>query len=222
MKRQILFIGGTPRGLELIKLLITCNVRVVYAFILEEDDHEPFKVSDKIAGICKDNGILALQTKRITEDQCEQILAFHPDVAFVCGWRSLIPGPLVEGIPRGCLTAHDSLLPKYRGCAPTACAIRNGEKETGVTLFKIDDRGVDTGDIFAQEAIKIGEKETASDIYPRVVEVTINLYRDFLNAWEDNRIRYQRQDDDKATIAPRRTPKDGEICWEKTSFQGNF
>ncbi len=215
--KRILFIGGTPRGLELMKLLVAQKVKVVHAFILKEDEHEPLKVSAEILALCRKNKIPATVTKKIEKDQTPAILKLKPEVAFVCGWRSIIFKDLYQSLPLGCLAAHDSLLPKYRGFAPTAWAIINGETETGVTLFKIDHHGIDAGDIFAQKRIPIGAEETATDVYPRIIKASIELYGDFLKAWKENKIKFHPQNAKEATFAAKRTPADGEINWNKSA-----
>lgn len=135
MKPRILFLGGTQRGLMLLKSLVANQENIVFCCIQQEDDHETIILSDQIEALCQANQIPMILCKRISKDNIDKISSLKPDVAFVCSWRTLIPVELIRGIPSGCLGAHDSLLPQYRGFAPTAWAIINGEKETGVTLF---------------------------------------------------------------------------------------
>jgi methionyl-tRNA formyltransferase len=215
MRPRILFIGGTLRGLKLIERLIARQEQIVFACILKEDNHEPIKVSDKIIQICKKKQIPYVLGKKIETDLIPVILKTKPDVAFVLGWRSIISKSLYEAIPQGCLTCHDSLLPKYRGFAPTAWAIIHGENHTGVTLFKIDDKGVDAGDIFAQHKISIGKKETASDVYPRIVKASVQCYDKYLNDLKKGSVQFKKQNEQQATYMPRRTPDDGCIDWNK-------
>src|SRR3978361_901445 len=70
----------------------------------------------------------------------------------------------------GTINLHASLLPQYRGAAPINWAIINGEKETGVTTFKLQQE-IDTGDILLQEKIPIRDDETAGEIHDRMKEV---------------------------------------------------
>jgi methionyl-tRNA formyltransferase len=212
---RILFIGGTLRGLTLIERLIARKEQIVFACILKEDDHEPIKVSSKIVQICKKKNIPFVLGKKIENADIPVILKTKPDVAFVLGWRSIISKSLYEAIPQGCLTCHDSLLPKYRGFAPTAWAMIRGEDHTGVTLFKIDDKGVDAGDVFAQQKIPIGKKETASDVYPRIVKASVQCYDKYLNDYQKGRVRFKKQNERQATSMLRRTPEDGRIDWHK-------
>jgi methionyl-tRNA formyltransferase len=214
---RILFIGGTLRGLTLIERLIARKEQIVFACILKEDDHEPIKVSSQIVQICKKKNIPFVLGKKIENADVPAILKTKPDVAFVLGWRSIISKNLYGAIPQGCLTCHDSLLPKYRGFAPTAWAIIRGEDHTGVTLFKIDDKGVDAGDVFAQHKIPIGKKETASDVYPRIVKASVQCYDKYLNDYRKDRIRFKKQNERQTTCMPRRTPEDGRIDWNKSA-----
>src|SRR4029078_4677458 len=76
--------------------------------------------------------------------------------------------------PMGTLNLHGSLLPQYRGAAPINWAIINGEKETGVTTFKLQHE-IDTGNILLQERIPIGENETAGELHDRMKEIGAQL-----------------------------------------------
>jgi len=215
MKPNILFIGGTPRGLELMRQLTNRKEKVVHAYILQQDDHEPYKVSDTLEMLCRANQIPATVCRKIGDDQLDYIARLKADIGFVCGWRTLLPSRIYNDILFGCLAAHDSLLPKYRGFAPTSWAIINGEKETGVTLFKISDQGADAGPVWGQKSVPIGFQETASHVYPRILSATVELYLGFLEAYAKNEITYHEQNHEEATYAKRRTPDDGQIDWNE-------
>jgi methionyl-tRNA formyltransferase len=88
------------------------------------------------------------------------------DIFVVVAFR-ILPKTLFS-IPRmGTINVHASLLPLFRGPAPIQRAIEAGAKETGVTVFKIDE-GVDTGGILSQEKIEIGPQETTPELYERL------------------------------------------------------
>jgi methionyl-tRNA formyltransferase len=74
----------------------------------------------------------------------------------------------------GTVNVHGSLLPQYRGAAPINWAVINGEKETGVTTFKLKHE-IDTGDILLQERIPIGDNETAGSLHDRMKEIGAQL-----------------------------------------------
>ena len=214
---RVLFLGGTPRGLELMRILLFRKVTIAYAAILKEDDHEPYQVSEEIQELCQKHHIPFCVCKRLDDEQLSAILKTEPTVGFACSWRSILPEAIYEGLPQGCLVAHDSLLPKYRGFAPTSWAIINGETKTGVTLFKIKKGPANSGDIFRQKSVTIGKEDTAEDIYPRLVKVTVSLFEEYIESYNAGTIKFTKQDERKATYACRRTPEDGRIDWNRSA-----
>lgn len=216
MKQRILFIGGTLRGLKLLEMLVNSGKKPIYAYIMQEDKHETVKVSTALRKFCRTRNIASKVCKKINIDEAANILRLKPDVTFVCGWRTIIPPELYNKIPFGCIAAHDSLLPKYRGFAPLNWAIINGEEKTGVTLFRIR-RGIDSGEIFGQKIVKIGPQDTATEIYLRIINATTELYREFLLSLEENKLKWRKQNESGATYTCKRTPADGEIDWNKSA-----
>jgi len=95
------------------------------------------------------------------------------DIQIVVAFRML--PEIVWNMPRmGTLNVHGSLLPQYRGAAPINWAVINGEKQTGVTTFKLKHE-IDTGDILLQESMPIGEDETATEVHDRMKIIGANL-----------------------------------------------
>ncbi|MFH1541576.1 MAG: methionyl-tRNA formyltransferase, partial [bacterium] len=114
-----------------------------------------------------------------------------------------------------CLNLHASLLPKYRGAAPIQWALINGDKETGITVMRINE-GLDTGDIIAQEKIKIGENENAIDLFAKLFSVGGKLLLKVLRETEERKnLKTYKQDDSLATFAPMIKKEAGEINWQK-------
>ena len=95
------------------------------------------------------------------------------DLGIVVAFR-MLPEIVWNLPPMGTINLHGSLLPQYRGAAPINWAIINGEKETGVTTFKLKHE-IDTGDILLQENIIIGADENAGELHDRMKEIGANL-----------------------------------------------
>ncbi len=93
----------------------------------------------------------------------EELRSLHADVQVVVAFR-MLPEIVWNMPPMGTINVHASLLPQYRGAAPINWAIINGEKETGITTFKLQQE-IDTGNILLQEKISIGEEETAGELH---------------------------------------------------------
>lgn len=103
----------------------------------------------------------------------EELKALKADVQVVVAFR-MLPEVVWNMPPFGTLNLHASLLPQYRGAAPINWAIINGEKETGVTTFKLQ-HDIDTGNILLQEKIKIADDETAGTLHDKMMHIGADI-----------------------------------------------
>ena len=111
-----------------------------------------------------------LQPEKLKNQEfLEELRSLKADLQIVVAFR-MLPESVWNMPPLGTINLHGSLLPQYRGAAPINWAVINGEKETGVTTFKLKHE-IDTGDILLQESFAIGENETAGEVHDRMKEV---------------------------------------------------
>lgn len=103
----------------------------------------------------------------------EELKSLQADLQVVVAFR-MLPDVVWNMPPKGTINLHGSLLPQYRGAAPINWAVINGEKETGVTTFKLKHE-IDTGDILLQESFPIDENETAGEVHDRMKEIGAQL-----------------------------------------------
>lgn len=137
-----------------------------------------------------------------------------PDVGVLASYGKILP-PEVLAIPKhGILNIHPSLLPKYRGASPIQSALLNGEKQTGVTIIKIDEK-VDHGPIVAQFSEEILPTDTAESLYFRLFFDGAKVLKTILPAYLEGRIELREQEHNKATYTQRLTREDGKIDWKK-------
>ncbi|WP_240410023.1 methionyl-tRNA formyltransferase [Flavisolibacter nicotianae] len=121
-----------------------------------------------------ENGLRILQPEKLKNAAfLEELRSLQADLQVVVAFR-MLPELVWNMPPLGTINVHGSLLPQYRGAAPINWAIINGEKETGVTTFKLKHE-IDTGDILLQDRIPIGDDETAGEIHDRMKEVGATL-----------------------------------------------
>ena len=121
-----------------------------------------------------EKGLYILQPEKLKNPQfLEELRALKADLQIVVAFR-MLPEAVWNMPPLGTINVHGSLLPQYRGAAPINWAVINGEKETGVTTFKLKHE-IDTGDILLQEKIPIGENETAGELHDKMKEVGARL-----------------------------------------------
>ena len=117
-----------------------------------------------------EKGLNILQPEKLKNQQfLENLRSLNADIQVVVAFR-MLPEVVWNMPPMGTINVHGSLLPQYRGAAPINWAVINGEKETGVTTFKLKHE-IDTGDILLQERIPIGENETAGELHDRMKEI---------------------------------------------------
>ncbi|MFH0772245.1 MAG: methionyl-tRNA formyltransferase [Candidatus Omnitrophota bacterium] len=107
---------------------------------------------------------------------------------------------------------HASLLPKYRGASPINWAILNGETQTGVTVFRLNEK-MDAGDIISQEVVKILESDNAETLYSRLSLTGADLLSRSIPLIESGRQELKRQNEAKATFTPKLKKEDGLINW---------
>lgn len=145
------------------------------------------------------------------KDYKEVIKQLAPDVILVMGWYYMVGKQIRKLAKHGAWGIHASLLPKYAGGAPLVWAIIEGETETGITLFKLDE-GVDDGDIIAQRTFAIAYQDTIKEVYAKATKASKAILITVLSQ-PIEQITFIPQNKSKIKVWPQRSPKDGEIDW---------
>ena len=103
----------------------------------------------------------------------EELRSYKPNLQIVVAFR-MLPEVVWRLPDRGTFNLHASLLPQYRGAAPINHVLINGESQTGVTTFLIDEK-IDTGNILLQQSLEIGDRENAGELHDRLMEAGADL-----------------------------------------------
>ena len=221
---RIFFMGTTKFGNLCMTTAINCNMEVVGCAYTPQK----FNISYAPKGVnnvnyydftksAKKLGIPCIAYERENmQGFIKRVGEMKPDLILVAGWYYMIPKALREKAPKGTIGLHASLLPQYRGGAPLVWAMINGEKQSGLSLFYIED-GVDTGDIIGQQVFEIEERDTISTMLKKVDEAAILLLRQYLPLIAVDKAPRMQQDHEKATVFPQRTPEDGLIDWNQST-----
>lgn len=163
------------------------------------------------------HGLTVHQPARLKNDEAAALFASHDaDVAVVVAYGRILPERFLQTPRRGCINVHFSLLPLYRGAAPTNWAIVKGEVETGVTTMFIEP-ALDTGPILLQRRTPIGEVETAPELMQRLSVIGAELLGETLSRLHQLTPTPQRDRD--ATFAPILKKEDGLIDWSRTAIE---
>lgn len=166
-----------------------------------------------IRRVAEEAGVPVLLPAKVRDPAFQdQISGFEPEVFAVTAYGQILP-PLLLALPRfGSLNVHFSLLPKYRGAAPVQWAILNGDKQTGITIMRMD-AGLDTGAILSQLPVAVSPEEDAPTLESRLAEIGPRLLVDVLDRLEGDGVAETPQDTAAATHAPPIRKGDGEVDW---------
>ncbi|WP_395092430.1 methionyl-tRNA formyltransferase [Vaginella massiliensis] len=157
-----------------------------------------------------------LQPEKLrNEDFLEELKSLQADVFVVVAFR-MLPQSVWSIPPKGTFNLHGSLLPQYRGAAPINWAIINGEKETGVTTFLIDEK-IDTGKMLLKQSIEIDEHENAGTIHDRLMEIGKQLVVKTLDGLENDTLQAMPQNEiEELKPAPKIFKEDCKINWKQS------
>jgi methionyl-tRNA formyltransferase len=142
-----------------------------------------------------------------------QLKSLNADVQVVVAFR-MLPEVVWNMPPMGTINVHASLLPKYRGAAPINWAIINGEKETGVTTFKLTHE-IDTGNILLQKKIEIGDEDDAGVLHDKLKEAGAELLIKTIDGLVNNSIAEQPQPALETVHAPKLNTETSKINWNE-------
>jgi methionyl-tRNA formyltransferase len=153
----------------------------------------------------------------VNVDEVRQTLAqWNGAIGVVVAFGQKIGNDVLNLFAHGCINLHASLLPKYRGAAPVARAILNGEAETGLTLFRLVAR-MDAGPVVWQQPTPIGPTETTGELRHRLALLGGPAVVATLDAIECGQAEFVPQDDRLASPAPKLSKLDGVIDWNQSA-----
>lgn len=159
------------------------------------------------------------QPKRIKKDveTFENLEAAQADIFVVVAYGQILSQAILE-MPRwGCVNAHGSLLPKYRGAAPIQWSLYHGETETGITTMLMD-VGMDTGAMLLTATTPIARLETAHDLADRLSHLSADLLVQTLPKLQRQELTPIPQEESQATYAPLIQKSDYGLNWSKSAI----
>ena len=164
-------------------------------------------------------GIPVLAAEKVkTTEFAETLRDWRPAIIVVVAYGRILPKTILELAPNGCLNVHYSLLPKYRGAAPAAWTIINGEREGGVTTMKLVEQ-MDAGAIYLQQALALAADETTGSLQAKLTPVGARLLLETLRGLQEGTLVAREQDERLATPAPMLKKEDGLIDWNRPALE---
>ncbi len=166
--------------------------------------------------LAKELGLPVIQPIRLLDTETIAVLGgWKPDLFVVAAFGQILRQEILDLSPFGSLNVHASLLPRWRGAAPIQAAILHGDKQTGVTIMRMDS-GVDTGPLLSQQALPIQTSETAGSLAPKLAKLGAELLIDTLPAYLSRDLQPQPQPGEY-TYAPMLKKSDGELDFSQSA-----
>lgn len=220
-KLKIIFMGTPEYAVNSLLSVINSGHEVAALFCQPD---KPKGRGQKLAPppvkvIAEKAGIPVYQPPKIRNEETYSLLKeLSPDIIIVVAYGKILPKEILEIPPLGCINAHASLLPKYRGAAPINRAVANGEKVTGVTIMKMDE-GMDTGPMLLWKEESLYEDDNAETVAERLSKISGELLTEAIGLINEGKTVFVLQDNDKATYAPILKKEDGLVDWTKPAVE---
>jgi methionyl-tRNA formyltransferase len=165
------------------------------------------------------HGIPVYQPEKIRLEENRRVFEdIRPDFIVVVAYGQILPGWLLHSARIAPVNIHASLLPRYRGAAPIAWAIINGDTVTGITTMIMEEK-LDSGPMLMQQEVPISITMTEGELARELSKTGADLLIRTLEAYQANSVRPVAQDETKATWAPRITKAMAQVSWEKPALE---
>jgi methionyl-tRNA formyltransferase len=218
---RIVFMGTPEFAVESLKALVENGYQVVGVITApDKPAGRGLKVTETaVKQYAVHQGIPVLQPEKLKNTEfLEQLAGLKPDLQVIVAFR-MLPEVVWNLPPLGTFNLHASLLPQYRGAAPLNWAIINGETETGLTTFLLDQE-IDTGKILLQEKESIAPDDTVGDLHDRMMAKGARLVMKTVDALAEGNVQPVRQDDlhipsPELKPAPKLTRETIRINWKQ-------
>lgn len=197
---KIVFMGTPDFSVPVLKALTERHdVVCVYSQAPKEAGRGQ-KVNKTPIHIFAENLGIEVRTPKTLRNEEEQIKFRNlgADIAIVAAYGLILPVPILEAFPFGCINVHASLLPRWRGAAPIQRCIEAGDKISGVTIMNMEE-GLDTGDMLLKGEVEITPDTTGGSLHDALSEIGADL---MIKALDNlNKIKPEKQDDALTTYA---------------------
>lgn len=182
---KIIFMGTPDFALEALKALAKEHeVVAVYTKEPKNSGRGNKLVKTPVHLWAEEQGINVYTPKTLrNEDEQKRFAELKADIAVVAAYGLILPQPVLDACPMGCINIHASLLPRWRGAAPIQRSIEAGDKESGVTIMKMA-AGLDTGDMLLKGKVEITPETTGGSLHDELAKIGADLVLKTLREWK--------------------------------------
>ena len=216
---RIVFMGTPDFAVPSLQALIDAghDVCAVYTQPDKPQGRKQILTAPPVKTLALEHDIPVFQPNTLkNEDEQARLRELAPEVIIVVAYGKLLPKAVLDIPPHGCINVHGSLLPRWRGAAPIERAILAGDEMAGVTTMQMAE-GLDTGDMLLTYETKVGEKETAGELFDRLAQSGAELLTQTLVKLDE--ITPRPQDDAQSCYAHMLDKQMAVIDWSKSAHE---
>jgi methionyl-tRNA formyltransferase len=175
-------------------------------------------IPSPVRRVAESHGIPVVAPEKIRAPEfLKTLMGWKPEIIVVVAYGRILPKTILDLAPYGCLNVHYSLLPKYRGAAPAAWTIINGESTGGITTMKLVEK-MDAGPIYLQATTEVASDETTGSLQAKLTPIGARLLRETLRRLKVGSLMPLEQDESAVTFAPILKKEDGLIEWDQPAM----
>ena len=216
---RIVFMGTPDFAVPSLQALIDAghDVCAVYTQPDKPQGRKQILTAPPVKTLALEHDIPVFQPNTLkNEDEQARLRELAPEVIIVVAYGKLLPKAVLDIPPHGCINVHGSLLPRWRGAAPIQWAVIAGDEMAGVTTMQMAE-GLDTGDMLLTYETKVGEKETAGELFDRLAQAGAELLTQTLVKLDE--ITPRPQDDAQSCYAHMLDKQMAVIDWSKSAHE---
>ena len=216
---RIVFMGTPDFAVPSLQALIDAghDVCAVYTQPDKPQGRKQILTAPPVKTLALEHDIPVFQPDTLkNEDEQARLRELAPEVIIVVAYGKLLPKAVLDIPPHGCINVHGSLLPRWRGAAPIQWAVIAGDEMAGVTTMQMAE-GLDTGDMLLTYETKVGEKETAGELFDRLAQSGAELLTQTLVKLDE--ITPRPQDDAQSCYAHMLDKQMAVIDWSKSAHE---
>ena len=216
---RIVFMGTPDFAVPSLQALIGAghDVCAVYTQPDKPQGRKQILTAPPVKTLALEHDIPVFQPNTLkNEDEQARLREIAPEVIIVVAYGKLLPKAVLDIPPHGCINVHGSLLPRWRGAAPIQWAVIAGDEMAGVTTMQMAE-GLDTGDMLLTYETKVGEKETAGELFDRLAQSGAELLTQTLVKLDE--ITPRPQDDAQSCYAHMLDKQMAVIDWSRSAHE---
>lgn len=216
---RIVFMGTPDFAVPSLQALIDAghDVCAVYTQPDKPQGRKQILTAPPVKTLALEHDIPVFQPNTLkNEDEQARLRELAPEVIIVVAYGKLLPKAVLDIPPHGCINVHGSLLPRWRGAAPIQWTVIAGDEMAGVTTMQMAE-GLDTGDMLLTYETKVGEKETAGELFDRLAQSGAELLTQTLVKLDE--ITPRPQDDAQSCYAHMLDKQMAVIDWSKSAHE---